>query len=342
MSGEESKVEFPVRVALPIGDDSVRRDLSGGMVVWHNSNGWWVSDGVLNCHLGTAIDKIPTALERLGILDLTERVSATPWREYTDCECRQAREGDGVVSARDNGEWRVEVGGAVIAKGQAPSLDEAKAEADRYTALLWDLEGGEFVAREIGGGRAGVLPMYVDDGSSITVDAIGAPGEDPPPYVVLCLTGADGNEKRVRYEAVPTHYDGELRAFFERVRDAVGMTGDDCEAVVQEVLGLLDVPPDEPTPEAPVLPLADAIFEDGWEHHVGATIMREAGNGFGGGALGHATIQYDHERGQFRWTVESTDSAEPLRVGWASPIGAARRRAEQAVRDLGATVRGGK
>lgn len=35
---------------------------------------------------------------------------------------------------------------------------------------------------------------------------------------------------------LPKHYPGELRAFFLRVRDAVGMEGDDCEAVAQKVL----------------------------------------------------------------------------------------------------------
>jgi len=149
MSSEESKAEFPVRVALPIGDDGIRRDLEGRWSVWHNVNGWWITDGVLNCHLGTALDKIPTVLERLGIIDVREKVKAGAW-ERTHAGWWRVASGLAVLRADDTGRWSVQyavpspVGLDVrcVAKGQADSLDGARAAVDHYGVMLYDLEGG--------------------------------------------------------------------------------------------------------------------------------------------------------------------------------------------------------
>ena len=150
MSSEESRAEFPARVALPIGDDGIRRDLEGRWSVWHNANGWWVTDGVLNCHLGTALDQIPTVLKRLGIIDVREKVKAGAWVDAAMCSNRQV-DTSARIHAFPNGAWLVEANAKtvgvlpkapkLVAKGSAASIDEAKAAADHYAAMLYDLEG---------------------------------------------------------------------------------------------------------------------------------------------------------------------------------------------------------
>lgn len=74
------------------------------------------------------------------------------------------------------------------------------------------LEHVDKLLREVAGeatapdtGRVGILPMFIDDGSSIVCDSISGGADSTggePNGLVLCLTNAGGGAKRVSYERI--------------------------------------------------------------------------------------------------------------------------------------------
>ena len=153
-----SGVEFPVRVALPADERGVRYDLSGsevtsGQVYKGLYTVYWAVDGKA-VSVSASEGSVPHVLKALGIIDVTERGKAWEWdvepaglyevRDFAD------HEGWAVWASTEAGHaWAVACksarGTLVIAQSRAPSLNEAKAQADHYAAMLYELDGGAFV-----------------------------------------------------------------------------------------------------------------------------------------------------------------------------------------------------
>lgn len=316
-----SKVEFPVRVALPADEKGVRYDLAGSCVVSMPDDGdgyvtVYVRDTEAQTTRAASVHPrdVPWQLDALGILDITERGKAGAWDDHfmPDWEGRPCSHDDSSISAAPDGSWHVVYMTRTLAHGQAPGLDEAKAQADHYAAMLYELEGGAFVVpssipeQPVPAGDVARLPPSVQAGVLLR-DAFRLMGPDD--------TWADGIDANA------------ADAWWGRVRDWMhrGGAGHPDGPCVESV-----------APEAPALPLAGVVFEERWREsspsrHGGWALESVCGRV----KLGLEFDPTNGERGCL-WggiTLDGGPATQPANHTALSLLALAR--------ELGATVRGG-